>query len=246
MTKSQRAANQPNGIQEEGENAKEPSISENSGQLQKDLKKLGRLRTKMRRKVTDMIANAAKVEVVGARPVGDTSLALHLLIDGSPLTVEVSGFEVVEGNLDEAARHVKGLRGKLNRVKRPETLSIKELQERNLPLYWNEEWLRAELDRLGSYAEIARVHGFPSPVTIASYAKRKFGIDMQAKFAKKREAVYDDFDTGDFTQLELAQKHGVGVATVYRWLKERSEGKHLHARRGSRATGSSKRSNAGT
>lgn len=193
-----------------------------------------------------MIANAAKVEVVGARPVGDTSLALHLLIDGSPLTVEVSGFEVVEGNLDEAARHVKGLRGKLNRVKRPETLSIKELQERNLPLYWNEEWLRAELDRLGSYAEIARVHGFPSPVTIASYAKRKFGIDMQAKFAKKREAVYDDFDTGDFTQLELAQKHGVGVATVYRWLKERSEGKHLHARRGSRATGSSKRSNAGT
>jgi len=188
----------------------------------------------VRRNVIDALSNAAKVEVVGVRSAGETGLTLHLEVDGSPIKIEVSGMEVVEGDLDTAMREVKGRRARLNRVKRPEELSVQELKERNLPLYWNEEWLRAELDRLGSYAEIARVHGFPSSVTIASYAKRKFGIDVQAEYAKKRQAVYDDFDAGDYTQLDLANKHGVAVATVYRWLKERIEGKDQAARRGQR------------
>lgn len=186
----------------------------------------------MHRNFTAALNNAAKIEVVGARQAGETRLALKLEMDGSPLTIEVSGVEVVAGDLDTAVRAVKGRRGRLNRVKRPEELSVKELTAQNLPLYWNEEWLRRELGRLGSYAEIARVHGFPSPVTIASYAKRKFGIDVQAGYAKKRQAIYEDFDAGDYTQLELANKHGVSVATVYRWLRERAEGKDRPARRG--------------
>ncbi len=202
--------------------------------LDSDLLQLSRLRKKTRQKVIDLITGAAKVEVVGAKPVGSSGLILHLLIDDSPVTLEVSGLEVVDGDLEAANRHLKGTRGRLNRVKRPETLSIQELRERHLPLYWNEKWLRDELDRLGSYAEIARVHNFASPVTIASYAKRKFGIDIQAEYAKKREAVYEDSETGDFTHYELAEKHGVALATVYRWLKERREGKDRQARRGQR------------
>lgn len=205
-----------------------------TGQLEKELRQLNKLRKTVRRNVFDALTNAAKVEVVGARQAGGTGLILHLQVDGSPITIEVSGMEVIEGDLDTAVREVKGRRARLNRVKRPEELSIQELKERDLPLYWNEEWLRAELDRLGSYAEIARAHGFPSSITIASYAKRKFGIDVQGEYAKKRQAVYDDFDSGDYTQLDLANEHGVAVATVYRWLKERGEGKDRPARRGQR------------
>lgn len=207
-----------------------------AGKADKELRQLSKLRKSILRDVIDALTNAAKVEVVGAWPTGVAGFTLQLDVDGSPLTIEASGIEIVEGDLNAALREVKGRRARLNRVKRPETLSVQQLKERDLPLYWNEEWLRAELDRLGSYAEIARVHGYPSSITIASYAKRKFGIDMQAEYAKKRQAVYEDFDSEDYTQLELANKHGVGVATVYRWLKERSEGKDRPARRGQRTS----------
>lgn len=238
MGKSQQRGQQSKKAQGEGP-AGEPGnrTGDSSGQLDQELRQLNKLRKTVRRNVIDALSNAAKVEVVGVRTAGETGLTLHLEVDGSPIKIEVSGMEVVEGDLDTAMREVKGRRARLNRVKRPEELSVQELKERNLPLYWNEEWLRAELDRLGSYAEIARVHGFPSSVTIASYAKRKFGIDVQAEYAKKRQAVYDDFDSGDYTQLDLANKHGVAVATVYRWLKERSEGKDQPARRGQRTAG---------
>ena len=62
-----------------------------------------------------------------------------------------------------------------------------------------------------------RCSRLPSPATIASYAKRKFGIEVQKDYARKRQAVYDDFDNGDYTRYELAPKHGVAIATVHRW-----------------------------
>lgn len=77
----------------------------------------------------------------------------------------------------------------------------------------------------GPNAWIAREHGFLSSVTSASYAQRNFGIDIQKTYDKKRLAVYEDFDTGDYTHCELGKKHGAAVATVYRWLQERREGK---------------------
>lgn len=211
-------------------------IMSKSGDVGNDWEQLAALRGRVLRKLVDAVNSAAKVEVVGAKSDKRGGLELSLLIDETSISISALAIEVVEGDLEEAARKVKGLRGRYNRVKKPEFLTLKELQDRNLPLYWNEEWLRAELDRLGSYAEIARVHGYPSPVTIASYGKRKFGIDIQGKFDEKREAVYRDFDSGDYTQLQLAEMHDVGVATVYRWLKERRKGKETASRRGSAST----------
>lgn len=182
----------------------------------------------------ETLTEAAVVEVVGASAVGD-GLRLTLEVDGEPLTIAAEGVAVVEGDLGAAKRNAKGLRGRYNRYKRPQKLSVKELKERNLPLYWNERWLRNELKRLGSYAEIARVHGFPSAVTIASFAKRKFGIEIQKGYELKRRGVYEDFDSGRYTHPELARKHGVAEATVYRWLRERREGKLRPARRGRRS-----------
>lgn len=173
------------------------------------------------RDLANVFVTAAKPEVVAARALEDETLYLRFDIDGYELAISVADARLVEGSLTQARKKSKGLRGRYNRIKRPEAFSVDELKERNLPLYWNEQWLRSELNRLGSYSEIARQHNFQSPTTIASYAKRKFGISIQRDFDAKRRAVLEDFETGDYTQLELAEKHGVGVATVYRWLAER-------------------------
>src|SRR5690606_19865034 len=129
---------------------------------------------------------SAKPEITAARALEDETMYLRINVDGYDIALSIADVRLVEGSLETASNRVKGMRGRYNRIKRPETLSINELKERNLPLYWNEEWLRGELQRHGSYGEIARVHGFPSSVTIASYAKRKFGISIQKDFDKKR------------------------------------------------------------
>ena len=195
------------------------------------IKQLGELRREVLLGLSHVIVEAAQVEVIGAVQEGSAGLKLILSIDGEEVVIAAASVEIVEGDLAAAIRKAKGRRGRYNRIKRPEALTIKELHERNLPLYWNEQWLRQELQRLGSYAEIARVHGYPSAVTIASYAKRKFGISVQDDYDRKRQAVYQDFDTGDYTHLELADRNGVGVATVYRWLQQRREDKAHNERR---------------
>lgn len=183
------------------------------------------------RRLADLFVTAAKPEIVAARALEDETMYLKFDIDGYDLAISVADVRLVEGSIEQAVEKTKGLRGRYNRIKRPEAFTLDELKERNLPLYWNEQWLRQELDRLGSYAEIARAHGYPSATTIASYAKRKFGISIQKDFDAKRQAVLEDFESGDYTQLELAERHGVGVATVYRWLAER---KPASAKRGRR------------
>lgn len=192
-------------------------LKKGSGRARKSKKDayLGRL--------AKLLVTATKSEIVAARALEDETMYLKLDIDGYELALSVADVRLVQGSLDEALERRKSLRGRYNRIKRPEAFSIEELEERNLPLYWNEQWLRGELDRLGSYAEIARAHGYPSAITIASYAKRKFGISVQKDYDVKREAVFADYDTGKYTHLELAEKHGVGVATVYRWLARRRQ-----------------------
>lgn len=183
------------------------------------------------RRLANLFVTAARPEVIAARALEDGTMVVKYDLDGYELAISVADVRLVEGSIEEAEERRKGLRGRYNRIKNPEAFTIEELKERHLPLYWNEQWLRQELDRLGSYAEIARTHGYPSATTIASYAKRKFGISLQQDFDEKRQAVLEDFETGDYTQLQLANKHGVGVATVYRWLSER---KPKSARRGAR------------
>src|SRR5690606_12683059 len=111
-----------------------------TGQLGEELRQLNRLRRAVRQKVIKALKSAAKVEVVGARSSGDSGLTLRLELDGSPVTLELSGVEIVEGDLNTAESNSKGRRARLNRVKRPEELSIQELKDRGLPLYWNEKW----------------------------------------------------------------------------------------------------------
>jgi len=180
-----------------------------------------------------LLAGSGKSEVIAARANEDGTMFVRYDIDGYELAITFEAPRLVEGSIQKAQKESKGLRGRYNRIKNPESFSVEELKERNFPLYWNEAWLRQELARLGSYSEIARQHGFKNPTTIASYAKRKFGISVQRDYEPIRLAVIEDFETGEYTQLELAEKHNVGIATVYRWLAERKPA--LTQRRGRKA-----------
>ena len=177
-------------------------------------------RNKGSEELTEALRKAGKAEVVGATQQKDGSITLEFDIDGHAFTLSAGELRLVRGDLEALQQPEESLRKRFNRVKNAQHLSIEELRARNLPLYWNEQWLRRELDRLGSYTAIAREHGFPSATTLASYAKRRFGISRQDEFDRKREQVVAEYDPEKTTHLELAKKHGVAVATVYRWLAE--------------------------
>lgn len=193
----------------------------------------GAERVPFEQRLVEAVRSAARAEVVEALAMEDGSILLDLDLDGYRLAISLTGPRLVQGSLDEALSRQRSLRGRYNSIRNPEAFTVEELRERNLPLYWNERWLRAELSRLGSYTAVARTHGYPSAITIASYAKRKFGISVRKELDAKRQAVYADHDTGSYTERELAEKHGVGLATLRRWLAQKRSRK---ARRGKRST----------
>lgn len=187
--------------------------------------------------VRSALVNASKVELVGADVQIDDTLLLHFNVDGSnEVTLSADGIRVVRGDMEALARPKESLRGRLNRYRFGRHLSIAQLRERNLPLYWNREWLVRELEECGSYAEIARKHGYPSSTTIASYAKRNFGISVQDSYDQKRAAVieaHQRITRGESPRrhyAEMAEQHNVSIATIYRWIREHREGHTLRSR----------------
>jgi hypothetical protein len=175
------------------------------------------------------IAEADSVRVTGAELQFDDAVTLEIDVDGEPFVLSLGDVRVVSGN---AAKLTGGDRDhpvRVNRVKDADKLSVDELRSRGLPPYWNEAWLRSEFARLGSYAEVARVHGLPNPTVVAAYAKRNFGMDVQAGFDQKRDAAIRDYSAAlatasPITAAQLASRYDVALATVYRWIKEYREG----------------------
>ena len=108
--------------------------------------------------------------------------------------------------------------------------TIAYLQDNQLPLYWNREWLASQLQQHGTYAEVARkcesqVLGV-SPTTLANYARKAFGWQVRAATSRKRDSVlakYQRHFQSGVTQPQLADEHGVSVSTVHRWLTEGRE-----------------------
>src|SRR5690606_5088647 len=127
----------------------------------------------------EAVRSAAWGEGADARAMEDGCRLLDRDLDGYRLAITLTRAPLVQGSPDEALSRQRSLRGRYNNIRNPEAFTVEELRERNLPLYWNERWLRAELSRLGSYTAVARTHGYPSAITIASYAKRKFGISVR-------------------------------------------------------------------
>lgn len=171
-------------------------------------------------KLVEALRKAGKAETVEAVQQEDGSVTLGVELDEHAFTLSAGHLRLVRGNLSTLDQPRESLRKRFNRIKNPQQYSLEELRARNLPLYWNEQWLRRELNRLGSYAAVAREHGYPSATTITSYAKRRYGISKQDEFDRKRAQIIEEYEPGEITQHDLANKYGVAVATVYRWLAE--------------------------
>lgn len=177
--------------------------------------------------ITNAVLHARQAEIVGIENPADGSLIVHLLIDREDaVSLSLNGVRLIRGDLKKLAARPRNARGRYNRIKNADTFTVAELKTRNYPLYWNREWLASQLENHGSYSEVARQHGYASPTTIASYAKRRFGFDMQGDFDRKRLDVIARYKAGETGEAEpishtaLAKEFHVAVATVYRWIKE--------------------------
>jgi transposase-like protein len=181
--------------------------------------------------ISKVLMDAQKAEIVSAKVQIDGSLTMDVEIDGEhPVSFSIDAMRVVRGDFEELINRPSNLRGRYNRIKNASHLSVEELRARNLPLYWNEQWLKRALDEHKTYAEVARRFGFPSATTIASYAKRNFGFDIQGDFDRRRTEVVQKYLAAEgsdqpVTHIQLAKEFDVAVATVYRWIKEHKEGK---------------------
>ncbi len=102
------------------------------------------------------------------------------------------------------------------------TYTIKELQAFGLPLYYNERWLRGEVKRLKNegkpiWIEIERLYGYPEN-SVMSYAKRHFGIDLQAEYDNKRSEAKKLFNKG-LSQKDICSRLGLYKGTVHRYVR---------------------------
>ena len=165
-------------------------------------------------------------------------LGLHPGRDGTPpvLTIERDGvrLDVPLHRLTTSKEAAKQLLG-TEVLKEPEVRAAAEtqdptiayLQDNQLPLYWNREWLARQLEKHGTYTEVARkcesqVLGV-SPTTLANYARKAFGWQVRAATSRKRDSVLAKYQRQfheGVTQPQLADEHGVSVSTVHRWLAE--------------------------
>jgi len=176
--------------------------------------------------LVQVLVNASRAEVVSASHQIDGTLMLEIDVDGKDtLGLSIGDLRITRGDVEELAKAPRALRGRYNRIKRATEMTVAELKSRNLPLYWNKAWLVAQLAEHRTYSAIARKFGYPSATTIASFAKRNHGIDVQSQFDQKRVDVikrYNDAKDTDspLTHVELAREFDVAVATVYRWLHE--------------------------
>jgi transposase-like protein len=179
--------------------------------------------------LANALTTARLAEIVAAEVQFDDSITLTVEIDKEKFLLNTRDLRVVSGDVRKLQTRAPNLRGRFNRIKDAHTMTVDELRARGLPLYWNEKWLRNELEKLGTYAAVAREHGFPNPTTIASYAKRNFKLDVQGEYDRKRNEairVYRESLSTDhpISHTQLAERYDVATATIYRWLKEDKQG----------------------
>ncbi len=93
--------------------------------------------------------------------------------------------------------------------------TLEELEERRLPLFWNEDWVRARLREGRSPGEIAELAGGWQVRTVHHYVLTTFGIHLRKPQMDPKTAAYirDQVAAGR-SRLDVADEVGVSRSVV--------------------------------
>lgn len=110
------------------------------------------------------------------------------------------------------------------------TLTVEELKEQGLPLYWSRDWVEDQLERGHSYAEIAINAGGYQVMAVRGYLRKEHGI---SKFTKKTpeeiEAIRQRVREGA-TRVEIMQEFGLSEFGAARYFQIEDAAKELELR----------------
>ncbi|GGJ44586.1 helix-turn-helix domain-containing protein [Deinococcus roseus] len=96
--------------------------------------------------------------------------------------------------------------------------TVEQLVEEDLPLYWCEPWLKQEFDRLGSFAKIDQMYGYPE-TSLSNFASREFGWNVKPRQLNKKQEALQMHAAGKSTR-EIMDALGIPKGTVNRWFRE--------------------------
>ncbi len=155
---------------------------------------------------------------------GETGVQLSLAMAGASVKVTVPEVIMSQSDYRTLSAQPSRLRSRFAKYRALENPSVDELLRYGLPLYWNEEWLREKVEQCGTFAEVARTYASEAlgvnATTIANYARDTFDWRVREETTKKRAVALREYEesNGDISQTELAERHGVSVSTVNRWI----------------------------
>ncbi len=171
----------------------------------------------------EALRNVGRANVVEVAPETGGGVRVTLDMDGDAVALHVPSLQVIDGM--DAVQHIMNRgRDTLRRTNRlrhriPQDASVETLEAAGLPLYWNEGWLRQQLEGLGSYAAVARAYGY-DPRVVAAYAARRHGMHAQQDMEATKRKLLDRWRSTSETlsYRQLAQEFGVSPTTARRWI----------------------------
>ncbi len=102
---------------------------------------------------------------------------------------------------------------------------VETLRRLELPLYWNQAWFFEQVELLEQeghsetlFAEFEQRFGWDAK-TIRSYAKKHYGFTTQLDYETIREAVLRDYEMGNYSYKELAERYQVSKASISRYVR---------------------------
>lgn len=102
---------------------------------------------------------------------------------------------------------------------------VETLERLGLPLYWNRAWFFGQVEQLAQkghddtlFADLEHRFGWPAH-SVRSYVKRNYGFTTQPDYETIRKAVLRDYETGNYSYKELAERYQVSKASVSRYVR---------------------------
>lgn len=139
-----------------------------------------------------IVAELPEARVLRIAPLKGRYFILRLAVGDETVEFTALASELLSQSKQPRPQRYKPERGKLNRAQQGQSVfaqkshwSEAELWREGLPLYWNEAWLRAELERLGSFMAIEKEYGYPNN-TLSGFARREFGIQRRPRQRDKK------------------------------------------------------------